>query len=880
MAYTKQHWNTKLQLTADDIRQEFDALGIKVEGSPNADGWQSCYCVTGGKDTTPSGSVNYLLGKYHDHRLHENGVQSLPELMVDLGYAATVGEAKASLKAKYRPAVAKKLCFVPQDNPAWIADFLAKRPGITSRGVERSAGQTGMFGDTPVIALPIYDRTPTMRGVYLLRVDGLSIGEGKARVLKEKGAPNGLLGTHLLAAADISAVYWVEGGTDYLAALGACEYPNEVFLANPSGCGEQINEEQAAIIRAITAPIYVIGDSDTPGDLAAAKRAEKLRQLGKQAYHLRLPYEITPSHGKDLRDWLQVAYVPTQPLHEQLTNVQAEGDSAAKKLLDLLDAEIIASADDRCCLYNRATGRVLKRGFTILKYEEIASCLGGKFLSNIRRNYERDDRISFDEFLNAITFLHSTLTYDQRVQLAGPGIWRTKAKTWALLQTGDTLEWDGNTLIGHTLSSLPGLRPHQQDLEWFNRTTLATELVHAQAVEYRQAVVTQLDGWFGSWPWVDPMMPKLLTGLYLAAWIQHGWPKRPYVVLGGESATGKTSLLRLLRGLYNGLATEVAAPTPAGFVQEFQSSMRIALVDEIDAIRDFEGFYKLLRTTSTGQTTVRGTPQQVANTLKLHHLIFLSGITCQTLEQADLNRYVSLELRRDSGTRFVEPSDVEIENLGTRALASVLAVADEALTIFPSFTLPPQGEGGERARIWETHAIPFVMRAVMLGQTLEEGRNTAETFWGKSAEVNSVLALTEDVSPHRQLLRDILNQRVRVTWADRNEASVMDLIGGSEGLGVPERRELAKQFHTYGVRLTHDDCLGFVHVQMVRPSGLLYNTAWRNQALRKHLLRLDLPVSTSSARRVGQSKGTEEMLKVPVTALREFLGISQEREKR
>ena len=40
-------WNDKLQLTEDEIRQEFEALGIRVTGPPTDIGWMTCHCLDG-----------------------------------------------------------------------------------------------------------------------------------------------------------------------------------------------------------------------------------------------------------------------------------------------------------------------------------------------------------------------------------------------------------------------------------------------------------------------------------------------------------------------------------------------------------------------------------------------------------------------------------------------------------------------------------------------------------------------------------------------------------------------------------------------------------------------------------------------------------------
>ena len=54
-------------LAALDIRAEYAALGVRVNGQvPSADGWLPCHAI-GREDRNPSAAINLQTGRYRDH---------------------------------------------------------------------------------------------------------------------------------------------------------------------------------------------------------------------------------------------------------------------------------------------------------------------------------------------------------------------------------------------------------------------------------------------------------------------------------------------------------------------------------------------------------------------------------------------------------------------------------------------------------------------------------------------------------------------------------------------------------------------------------------------------------------------------------------------
>ncbi len=96
-----------------------------------------------------------------------------------------------------------------------------------------------------------------------------------------------------------------EGPTDGLALLSLVDQSTAVFC-NACGAIEKPEKDQFAFLPSLAdqSEFIVIGDSDKAGEEGAARWANFFAAFGSSSRIARLPYEIVPSHGKDLRNWI------------------------------------------------------------------------------------------------------------------------------------------------------------------------------------------------------------------------------------------------------------------------------------------------------------------------------------------------------------------------------------------------------------------------------------------------------------------------------------------------------------------------------------------------------------------------------------------------
>ncbi|MEK7110247.1 MAG: hypothetical protein AAB867_00115, partial [Patescibacteria group bacterium] len=370
-----------------------------------------------------------------------------------------------------------------------------------------------------------------------------------------------------------------------------------------------------------------------------------------------------------------------------------------------------------------------------------------------------------------------------------------------------------------------GLLGRRTDGEnWLHLEELQGLLEEMQDVSARRAVFKDFRDKLGSWLWEKPFMADLAMGLTCATWVQDMWPWRPTVMLTGPTSSGKSSLLKMIQTSYLGLAKEYGDATAAGVVQTLENGKQPILIDEIDQkpVKTQQELLSLARLAGVGQTRSRGTSQQEGKSVEFKHLVWLSGISSSGNAQADLNRQINLELRKINNERFYELDVPEIYALGARVLAATLVSAKDALAIFGRLRVPPNGAGGEYARLWEAHLVPIAMSAAIQHLDTTETITLLHTILNSAMTGDSLDQLAA-AADERALLDDLHLQPIEL-----------------REIGFTERMTLAEAEQLWmGNKLTEGTIKAFGHVGihmkevegeknvvfdaafLVQPSGLL-----------------------------------------------------------
>lgn len=261
--------------------------------------------------------------------------ESLARVADFLGIEPAIQNSKANGKhaanGKANADPAQHLQFKPW-NELQAALWCLKKPPIIPAAILACGGQLARYRDKyTVVALPIWGEKLTAGGPVgwtLYNVTGSKLPSyswnkktGKWDVAEEKvlttyGSKSGLIGpVDQLTSPSTTHVWKLEGPPDLLAFYSLAGIPpGVVAVTNSAGAGEK---PQTWIVEMLAGKtVYVLHDADDPGQSGALGKTdargthrpgwlECVSALASETNHVRLPYEVVPDHGKDLRDYLK-----------------------------------------------------------------------------------------------------------------------------------------------------------------------------------------------------------------------------------------------------------------------------------------------------------------------------------------------------------------------------------------------------------------------------------------------------------------------------------------------------------------------------------------------------------------------------------------------
>ncbi len=370
---------TRQILDALDIRAEYVALGLKVDGGePSKSGWLQAH-AWGRDDRSTSAGINVGLGagrgRYKDH-----GGSGLSCGLFE--FAAHVGKFTDWKEARkyYAEQVGVKLGSgkretTPDESLAWsdwnenlARAWCLKKKGCTSQSLRECGGKMASWPKESqqfhLIVLPVYGPDGTdadpIGWVAWNRTGGmLPIFQGKGvppKLRKMKtiaGSKGGLMGRDALEYMATAEVVWKVEGPGDMVALNAI-IPAElrgkhVVITNSSGANEIPQEWMLTPL--VGKRVFVLHDADKPGQgiprdgeredlLSGSKRwAEEIARYAADTRNVQLPYEIDENHGKDVRDFINegATYAKLLELAEATTPI------ISAKTLEQVGAESVAS---------------------------------------------------------------------------------------------------------------------------------------------------------------------------------------------------------------------------------------------------------------------------------------------------------------------------------------------------------------------------------------------------------------------------------------------------------------------------------------------------------------------------------------------------------
>ena len=228
-----------------------------------------------------------------------------------LGIAPEInGQTNGSTKANTDPT--EQLEWL-QWSDVLTAIWCGKKPPIQPHAIQRVGGRLARYlGQYTVLALPVHGPNLTNSppvGWVLYDVFGRQLPvfnkkDKSTTWVKCKtayGSQPGLIG-QLSTIEPASLVWKVEGPTDLLAFLSLADLPDTVAAITNANGAKEIPTLSVGVLSSKS--VAVLHDADKPGQDGATKWVNHLRPQTASTCNVLLPYDVTATHGRDLRDYL------------------------------------------------------------------------------------------------------------------------------------------------------------------------------------------------------------------------------------------------------------------------------------------------------------------------------------------------------------------------------------------------------------------------------------------------------------------------------------------------------------------------------------------------------------------------------------------------
>lgn len=896
-------------LDALHLQSEYAAVGIDITSKyPNDSGWLECR-ANGREDKSPSAGINVgadhpARGRYKEF-VGERRNMSFFEAMAVFGGHADWKEARKYYAQKTgtkfpsgRPPKSPEDKLKFRDwNEKLAYSWATKKAGVDAaviRPVGARLADWPTTGRITVLAFPVFgshgaDDNPT--GWILYNVTGQPLpldNEGKtAKMLLASGSERGWVGQRGLSILPEAEIVWkVEGTTDLLALESALQRDRpdlqnrHAVISNSNGSMERPDDERIAMLAGKV--VYVLHDADKDGENGGERWAAEIARHAIEVRHVRLPLEIKPNHGADVRDWLNQGHTYDDLLmlaaNTDLVGSGTEGSNGEaedpvdfeKQLLASIGVEVLGEHGlGRVKVFSdfhRKTDTIPDVSkLTFHRLLQIAGPIVREKVNNGQGDVPGMAKLS--EVKQAISLVAGYHRISDASE-AGRGIWCGLSESGApkdnlvLVGAGEAAVLHGTSKLERILK--PRLEGRLLDISgsvpWYDYSHLRS-LVQSMTQDRAKAVVDELTNLFARWRWSDSSQsPEIVTGLVLATWIQTVWHWRPQVMVIGKTMTGKSTLFSMLKSLFGDLSILSSGSSAAGIRQALQTSASVALCDEFDSNCEREKILEMLRAAGRGDEVLKGTSNHEAQRFILQHMCWIAGIESGLRREPDKNRFIALELISPEDGKaglLTVPTEPELHDLGQRSLAVAIRYGLTAVGIAKE--LRQQQIAGVSSRIVESYAVPAAMYATVLNDA-----GTPEEVLRRMIEP---ARFGDSVDDEQLLLGEILGSRVRIRNNDMALAKALEVryhdINANDvieacGIGViedGERNSSGKSQHK---------SLFVAHNTVKR--HLLKGTEWEKQSIDQVLARV--PGAEKTRYRIGGKR--PRGIKIPFSSIEEL----------
>ncbi len=391
----------------------------------------------------------------------------------------------------------------------------------------------------------------------------------------------------------------------------------------------------------------------------------------------------------------------------------------------------------------------------------------------------------------------------------GQGIWPTK--TGGLLIVNGNQSWvlrDGKFKEHKKPIFERRYLAWKESRTWIDMPAVMEEY-KKMTPERAMTLIEQIKNIFSQWSYTGTHDADLITGFFLANFVQTMWTWRPNLWVSGGSSTGKTLLCQAISEIAGNdvICQNLEGQTlsPAALRQSIRHDACVTTIDEFEATKHRDQILKMLRASGRGAKIVIGSTDQSGYTYTLRHMFMVFSIDRAATHEADANRFLSVEMQRKR-KEIPQPGlplEGELSGIRIRTIAYVLWAAEKAKASIDDF----EYRNDEPRRRIESVAIPLSMLCAHL--PTEQRRKALRSYVDSYLYEQSVLEENNIKSDEELLVETILACKIRIPFPDDDAAgdtprsynvdiSVSQLLFGGE---VPDRlTDLVLQAN--GIRLS------------------------------------------------------------------------------
>lgn len=264
--------------------------------------------------------------------------------------------------------------------------------------------------------------------------------------------------------------------------------------------------------------------------------------------------------------------------------------------------------------------------------------------------------------------------------------------------------------------------------------------------------------WLKTWSWARPVVdPMLLLGWITIARLGGAIDWRPLIWITGGAGAGKSTLMNLIKALFDGGMLPLGDATEAAIRQLLGHDSLPVLLDESEAEEDdrkLQAILKLARIAASGDVVGKGGQDHKGVEFTARSCFIFASILVPSLQPQDKSRFAVLELRDlPAGSRAPKIAAAEKRELCaalTRRIVDQWGRWERTLELFRDALIDDGGHKGRGADVFGT-----LLAAAHLA--LEDAPPDEEelVFWARELAAERLAELSDNDSDAQRCLHHL-----------------------------------------------------------------------------------------------------------------------------